>query len=77
MLEVLADHFRRIGRPFGEIEKTVSTRLSRDESSESFARSLLALAEIGIEHAVVITDRPLAGADLATVEATAAAIRRG
>jgi F420-dependent oxidoreductase-like protein len=74
-LEVLADHCRRIGRPFGEIEKTVSTRLNRDESSESFGDRLLALEEIGIEHAVVITDHPLTSSDLATLTATAAAIR--
>jgi F420-dependent oxidoreductase-like protein len=73
-LEVLADHCRRVGRAFEEIEKTVSTRLDRDESSESFSDRLLALAEIGIEHAVVITDHPMVEADLATLAATAEVI---
>jgi hypothetical protein len=53
----------------------VSTRLNRDESSESFSDRLLALAELGIEHAVAITDHAFTGADLATLGATAAAIR--
>src|SRR4029434_6382405 len=73
-LEVLADHCQRVGRPFSEIEKTVSTRLDRDESSESFTDRLLALAELGIEHAVVITDHALVDADLTTLARTAAAI---
>jgi F420-dependent oxidoreductase-like protein len=73
-LEVLADHCQRVGRPFSEIEKTVSTRLNRDESSESFTDRLLALAELGIEHAVVITDHALVDADLTTLARTAAAI---
>ncbi len=74
-LEVLADHCRRVGRPFGEIEKTASTRLNRDESSESFTDRLLALAELGVEHAVVITDHAFVDSDLATLATTAAAIR--
>jgi F420-dependent oxidoreductase-like protein len=74
-LEVLADHCRQVGRPFGEIEKTVSTRLNRDESSESFTDRLLALAELGVEHAVVITDHAFVDSDLATLATTAAAIR--
>jgi F420-dependent oxidoreductase-like protein len=73
-LEVLAEHCRRAGRPFGEIEKTVSTRLNRDEPSESFTDRLLALAELGIEHAVVITDHAFTDADLAILAATAASI---
>jgi F420-dependent oxidoreductase-like protein len=73
-LDVLAEHCQRVGRSVAEIEKTVSTRLDRDESSESFADRLLALADLGIEHAVVITDHPFAAADLRTLARTAAAI---
>jgi alkanesulfonate monooxygenase SsuD/methylene tetrahydromethanopterin reductase-like flavin-dependent oxidoreductase (luciferase family) len=74
-LDVLAEHCRRIGRPFEEIEKTVSTRLDRDESSEAFTDRLLALADLGIEHAVVITDHPWTDADLSILATTAEAIR--
>jgi F420-dependent oxidoreductase-like protein len=73
-LGVLAGHCDRIGRPFSEIEKTVSTRLNRDESSESFTHRLLALADLGIEHAVVITDDAMFDPDLTTLARSAAAI---
>ena len=74
-LEVLADHCERVGRPFSEIEKTVSTRLDRGESSESFADRLLTLAELGIEHAVVITDHAFVDSDLTTLAGSAEAVR--
>jgi F420-dependent oxidoreductase-like protein len=74
-LEVLAGHCRQVGRPFSEIEKTVSTRLGRDESSDSFTERLLALADLGIDHAVVITDHAFVDSDLTTLRRTAKAIR--
>jgi F420-dependent oxidoreductase-like protein len=73
-LDVLAEHCREVGRPFSEIEKTVSTRLNRDESSEAFADRLLALADLGIEHAVAITDHAFVDSDITTLARTAAAI---
>jgi F420-dependent oxidoreductase-like protein len=76
-LDVLAEHCERVGRPFAEVEKTVSTRLNRGESSESFADRLLALAELGIEHAVVITDHAFVDSDLTTLASTAEAVRSG
>jgi F420-dependent oxidoreductase-like protein len=76
-LDVLAEHCERVGRPFAEIEKTVSTRLNRGESSESFADRLLALAELGIEHAVVLTDHAFVDSDLTTLARTAEAVRSG
>jgi F420-dependent oxidoreductase-like protein len=57
-LEVLARHCDAVGRPYDEIEKTVSTRLNPGESSEAFAERCAALAALGIEHAVVITAGP-------------------
>ena len=74
-LDVLADHCERVGRHFAEIEKTVSTRLDRGESSESFANRLLALAELGIEHAVVITDHAFVDTALTALARTADAVR--
>jgi alkanesulfonate monooxygenase SsuD/methylene tetrahydromethanopterin reductase-like flavin-dependent oxidoreductase (luciferase family) len=73
-LDVLAAHCERVGRPFAEIEKTVSTRLDRDESIESFTDRLLALAELGIEHAVVITDHAFVESDLTTLARSAEAV---
>lgn len=57
-LEVLARHCEAVGRPYDEIEKTVSTRLNPGESAEQFAERCAALAALGIEHAVVITAGP-------------------
>jgi F420-dependent oxidoreductase-like protein len=73
-LDVLAEHCQRVGRSVAEIEKTVSTRLNRDESSQSFADRVLALGDLGIEHAVVITDHAFVDADLRTLARVAAAI---
>jgi F420-dependent oxidoreductase-like protein len=57
-LAVLARHCEAVGRPYGEIEKTVSTRLEPGESAQSFAARCAKLATLGIEHAVVITPGP-------------------
>jgi F420-dependent oxidoreductase-like protein len=57
-LDVLARHCEAVGRPFEEIEKTVSTRLDPGDSSEQFAAHCAELAELGLEHAVVITAGP-------------------
>lgn len=57
-LAVLAGHCDEIGRPYGEIEKTVSTGLEAGESPAAFAERCAALAELGIEHAVVIAAEP-------------------
>jgi F420-dependent oxidoreductase-like protein len=57
-LAVLAEHCEAAGRPYGEIEKTVSTRLERSETAAAFAERCAGLAELGIEHAVVIASEP-------------------
>jgi F420-dependent oxidoreductase-like protein len=57
-LDVLARHCEAVGRPYDEIEKTVSTRLNPDESSAEFAERCAALAALGIEHAMVIVTAP-------------------
>lgn len=54
-LEVLARHCEELGRPFQQIEKTLSTRLEPGESADSFAARCAAAAELGIEHVCVIT----------------------
>lgn len=75
-LAVLAEQCDRLGRSYDEIEKTVSTRLEPGESPHSFARRCAELAELGIEHTVVITTGPWteeAVASLGTVAAAASA----
>jgi F420-dependent oxidoreductase-like protein len=54
-LEVLAEHCEAVGRPFEEIEKTLSTRLNPGESADSFAARAADAAKLGIEHLCVIT----------------------
>jgi len=66
-LAVLADHCEAAGRPYGEIEKTISTRLAPGESAESFAARCAEFAGWGIEHAVVITAGPWSPAAVATL----------
>jgi F420-dependent oxidoreductase-like protein len=57
-LDVLAAHCEAVGRPYDDIDKTVSTRLEPGESPDAFAERCRALAELGIDHAVVITTGP-------------------
>ena len=66
-LAVLAQHCAAVGRPYDHIEKTVSTRLEPGESADAFARRCTGLAELGIEHAVVITSGPWTDDALATL----------
>jgi F420-dependent oxidoreductase-like protein len=57
-LDVLADHCERVGRPYADVEKTVSTRLDPDAGPGSFADQCARLAALGVDHAVVITSGP-------------------
>jgi hypothetical protein len=53
-LDVLARHCDDVGRPFGEIEKTVSARLNDGESSESLVSRCADFARLGVEHVVLV-----------------------
>jgi F420-dependent oxidoreductase-like protein len=55
------------GRPYDAVQKTISTRLNPEESSAAFAGRLNALAELGIEHAVVLTAGPWTEERVATL----------
>jgi F420-dependent oxidoreductase-like protein len=57
-LEVLARHCDAVGRPYDTIDKTVSTRLEPDERTEAFVKRCAALAALGMQHAIVITNNP-------------------
>jgi F420-dependent oxidoreductase-like protein len=70
-LEVLARHCDAAGRPYEEIEKTVSTRLNPGESAEQFAERCAALAALGLDHAVVITPAPWTEQTVAILAAAA------
>ena len=74
-LDVLARHCEEVGRPYGEIEKTLSTRLAPDEPVDAFAERCAHLAGLGIEHVVVITAGPWTEAGVATLAAAVPAVR--
>jgi F420-dependent oxidoreductase-like protein len=57
-LEVLAAHCAREGRSMDDIDKTISTRVTPGETAAEFAARLDAFAELGLDHAVVITSGP-------------------
>ncbi|GLZ28463.1 LLM class F420-dependent oxidoreductase [Lentzea sp. NBRC 105346] len=57
-LAVLASLCEAEGRPFDEIEKTISTRLQPGETAESFAERCSGFADLGVGHVVVITHGP-------------------
>ncbi len=68
-LEVLQRHCDDVGRPYGEILKTISTRLEPGQTPDGFARELERIAQLGIEHAVVITAGPFTREAVATLGA--------
>jgi F420-dependent oxidoreductase-like protein len=74
-LAVLARHCEQVGRPYEEIEKTVSTRLEPGESPDRFTERCAALASFGIEHAVVITAGPWTEDAVATLGSVIAAVQ--
>ena len=74
-LEVLARHCDEVGRPYGAIEKTLSTRLHPGESSEEFVARCMGVAALGIEHLVVLTPGPWSAEALATLGAAIPVLR--
>jgi F420-dependent oxidoreductase-like protein len=73
-LEVLARHCGDLGRPYEQIEKTLSTRLEAGEPSDAFVARCAAAAALGIEHMVVITSGPWTSEALATLTAAIPAL---
>jgi hypothetical protein len=74
-LTVLARHCKSAGRPYDEIEKTVSTRLDDGQSADEFVDHGAELEAVGIEHAVVIRNGPWEDARLATLAAAVPALQ--
>jgi len=54
-LDVLARHCAEAGRDYAEIDKTVSTRIEPGESAAEFVQRCGTLAELGLDHVMVIT----------------------
>jgi hypothetical protein len=73
-LEVLARHCEEVGRPYGAVEKTLSTRLDARESTDEFVRRATATAALGIEHLSVLTAGPWTSDALARLGAAVPAL---
>jgi F420-dependent oxidoreductase-like protein len=74
-LGVLARHCEAAGRPYEEIDTTVSTRLEDGESPDRFVRRCAALAALGIRHAVVIKAGPWTADAIASLAAAVPSVR--
>ncbi len=71
-LDVLDRHCADVGRPPEEIERTVTTALSEGENSGELAGRCHALADLGVQHVVVIArGRPLTDEDINCVAGAA------
>src|SRR5262249_3259210 len=71
-LDVLARHCAEIGRPYEEVETTVTTVLQRNESPGLLADRCRALNDLGIQHVVFLTrGRPWAHEDIDTIQSAA------
>jgi F420-dependent oxidoreductase-like protein len=70
-LGVLRALCEAIGRPYGEIDRTISTRLQPGESTTSFVARCRELAELGIDHVIVLTNGPWSAAGVATLSEAA------
>ena len=57
-LDVLRQHCDELGRPYDEIEKTLSTRLTPDDTVATFVERCQQQAMLGIDHVVVIRTGP-------------------
>ena len=76
-LEVLRRSCEELGRPYGEIEKTVSTALHSGETASAFADRCAALHDLGLDHVVVITQGAWKPATVGVLVEAAAATRAG
>jgi F420-dependent oxidoreductase-like protein len=60
-LSVLARHCEEVGRPYEEIERTVSTGYLADEPPEHFVERCELLAQWGLQHVVLFPSGPWTG----------------
>ena len=57
-LDVLRKHCEEVGREYDEIDKTLSTRLTPDDTVATFVERCQEQASWGVEHAIVIRSGP-------------------
>lgn len=71
-LDVLAGHCAEVGRPYDQVQKTLSTRWLPTEPAGEFRRRCAAYADWGIDHVVVITGGPWSPASVTALGRAAA-----
>ncbi|HET7277451.1 MAG TPA: TIGR03560 family F420-dependent LLM class oxidoreductase [Dermatophilaceae bacterium] len=76
-LEVLRRQCEELGRPYREVEKTVSTALQPDETASAFTDRCAAFRDLGVDHVVVITQGAWKPATVGVLVEAAAATRAG
>jgi F420-dependent oxidoreductase-like protein len=54
-LAVLAKHCADVGRPYEQVQRTITTALAPDEPPDRFVERCATLGELGMQHVVVIT----------------------
>lgn len=75
-LGVLDRHCAEVGRPAHAVQRTVTTALEPGESVAQLVQRCLVLAELGVQHVVLITrGRPWVGADLDVAAGAAGQLR--
>ena len=74
-LAVLARHCDEIGRPYDEIDKTVSTRLADGETADALGDRCAHFSELGVDHLIFVSSAPWGDQDLATLAAAAPLVR--
>lgn len=75
-LSALARHCAETGRPYQEIDKTISTRTEPGESADQLIERCAHLAEAGITHVVLITAGPWTDKAITTLAATIPELER-
>lgn len=73
-LGVLAGHCAAIGRPYHEIDTTLSMRVDPDEAADSVVRRCSRLAQIRIGLVVALTPEPWSMETVASLGQAAAAL---
>jgi F420-dependent oxidoreductase-like protein len=74
-LDVLARHCADLGRPYAEIDKTVSTRLADGEAADELAERCARFAALGIGHLIFVSSTPWGDPDLATLGSAVELVR--
>ncbi|MFF7198485.1 LLM class flavin-dependent oxidoreductase [Streptomyces sp. NPDC008079] len=74
-LDILAVHCRKIGRPLGDIDTSVSVRLRPQESADELVAHCRHFAGLGIGHVVLVPGGPWTEASTRTLAAALPAVR--